>query len=148
MIKMEPWKKFLFTFNFVSILDSGNPVTYLNKSWNCTCITSGGPIEPENFDRWVAGKWLYWKVVNIPSSFEIVERYFKMSFHVVFQIAIWSCDYTKFIFAGVTWFWKNCQFHRINSTCPVFFRIKYANWYLNYGRWLVPGKKNILSGSH
>lgn len=96
---MEPWKKVSICIYFC-ILDSGNPATYLNKSRNCTCITSGGPIEPESFDSWVAGKWLYWKVVNIPSSLEIVEWYFKMSYHVVFQIPIWSCDYTKFIFAG------------------------------------------------
>ena len=47
-----------------------------------------GLIEPENFDRRVAGKWLYWTVVNNPSSLEIVEQYFKMSFQVVFQIAM------------------------------------------------------------
>ena len=41
-----------------SILDSGDPSrpgrpakTYLIVSRNCARITSGGPIEPENFDR-------------------------------------------------------------------------------------------------
>lgn len=118
MIKMEPWKKCLFAFIFVSILDSGNPATYLNKSRNCMCITSGGPIEPENFDRWVAGKWLYWKVVNIPSS-EIVERYLKMSFHIVFQIAIWSCDYAKFIFPGSSDSEQIASFTWSNGFAPI-----------------------------
>ena len=144
---LHTWLAYLILAIRRARVDRRRPTTFLIMSRNCACITPGGPIEPENFDRCkrqehgdVVFTYIYsldycHTVINLETHLPIFAN--SPSCHKVASSSSWNSHepVTNLNFAvsdmrRVTWSWTLCQFHQVNLTRPDFFRIKYARYYM------------------